>query len=160
MSDYGNRRPQYETKSDRDNEERVRSMLRRIYATSEIGKCPAGHAFDTTIRIDGKEGWIEIKTRPEIKPDKYPTYMISKTKWETGKVAIKEKLITTFMIAVHYPLYHQLLIYTYKPEDEGSNENGGEQIYEAMGGREDRNDPADKEPCIFIPIWMFEVQKI
>ena len=150
MNTYGNRRPQYETAKDRNSEERVRQMLRHLYPTSEIISHPTHHAYDSTISYGGREGWIEIKVRPNIGMNKYPTYMISETKWETGKAAIQEKIITTFMIVVYYPTYHQLIVYTYKPEHE-------EKIALEFAGRTDRNDPADKEPCIFIPIWMFEI---
>ncbi len=157
MNTYGNRRPRYETRTDRNSESRVRKMLCNLYPTSEITEHPKYHSFDSTIICKDREGWLEIKIRPDIGKNKYPTYMISETKWETGKAAVESKIITTFMIVVFYPTYHQLLVYTYKLEDEKIDEHGECRIYRAMGGRNDRNDKADQEPCIFIPIWMFEM---
>jgi hypothetical protein len=131
-------RPIYETSLDRAREQAVRDYLMQKYACAYTPSEKLA-PFDGYLRKpDGAlAAIIEIKTRKNNK-NKYPTYMLSANKWEVGR-RVADNLGVPFLLVVQFTdgVYVTKLKANYPI---------------SQGGRYDRNDARDVEPCIFIPM--------
>jgi len=134
-------RPIYETSADRARENVVRQYLESKYACLYTPAEPLS-PFDGVLKYpDGTVAAIvEIKTRKNTK-NKYPTYMLSAAKWESGR-KVAEDLGVPFLLIVRFTDG----VYVTKLKKEYPIN---------QGGRYDRNDAQDVEPCVFIPMTDF-----
>jgi hypothetical protein len=135
-------RPIYETVSDRQREDEVRQYLVETY------KCN----YKKTAILSGVDGYlydeddvpaavIEIKCRNNAH-DKYPTYMISASKWRNARLLAKDDNIP-FLLVVRFTDG----VYAVK---------GNTEYPTAKGGRYDRGDAKDVEECMYIPLEKFK----
>ena len=135
-------RPIYETAQDRQREDEVRQYLVETY------KC----GYEKTQTLASIDGYlkhpddrlaaiIEIKCRNNAH-DKYPTYMISATKWRNARAIAKDADIP-FLLVVRFTDG----IYAVR---------GNVDYPTAKGGRYDRGDAKDTEECMYIPLDKFK----
>ena len=135
-------RPIYETANDRQREDEVRQYLVEKY------KCN----YKKTAVLSGVDGYlyypddrlaavVEIKCRNNAH-DKYPTYMISASKWRNAQVLAKDDGIP-FILVVRFTDG----VYAIK---------GNKDHPTAKGGRYDRGDAQDVEECMYIPLEQFK----
>jgi len=133
------RRPVYETDHDRLEE---REVMKSLSSISRLGFAlmPRFYAYDATLLRNGECcAWVDAKRRYHPR-SKYDTYMLSckkvsdlrKEQWATNiqaLVAVKWDDYLGVISADRFVLLNDMV---------------------AMGGREDRDDPDDVEPCFFI----------
>jgi len=129
-------RPLYESSKDLSNELRVSAHLKDCW-NAEFVKLPMAYYVDWAV-VRGSEikAFAEFKRRHNPK-DQYPSFMISLNKWMNGKKMGRE-LGVPFLIIVEWDdgLYYcdtEAVARTY-----------------GFGGRSDRGDSQDQEPCVFI----------
>lgn len=136
-------RPQYETQDDLKNEEEA---IRRLEAVSgrKSFKLPRGYRIDFAM-CDGEEitSWIEVECI-ENPFKQYPTLAIGITKLMAG-LAFEQKTGLPFFLVVHWPDFLGYIRIKSLSE-----------FKILKGGRTDRNDSADVEPMVHIPIQMFK----
>lgn len=139
-------RKMYETKEDRKVEQAIINELSDAWKVF-YQKLPIKYKVDFAILNDRKEiiSWAEVKRR-EHKIGTYPTYMISLDKYLSG-MHLHKLTGLPFNLVVKFTdnLYHceiHLLSYA--------------QITISMGGRTDRSDEQDIEPCVFFDIDLFK----
>jgi hypothetical protein len=139
-------RPLYETQEDLNNES---SVVKRIasYTRSDLFKIPIKYGADyIAFRKEIVASFIEIKCRTCTK-ETYTTYMISLHKIMTA-LDYAEALNVPFVVFVRwsdcigYVEINRILVSLAEV---------------AMGTNDTRNDPNDKEPCLFIPITSFKI---
>lgn len=129
-------RPRYESETDRANERIVEDALRNLGI--EAHKLPVSYRLDWLLTKDGvARGFAELKARRCNMKD-YPSVMIS-----LSKVMAADQLTQTTGL----PCY---LILLYR--DALARVEFHEDFTVGMGGRTDRDDPADYEVCAFFPI--------
>jgi len=132
-------RVRYEQQRDLDNEARVVRLMAEHKI--EMRKLPISYRLDYAMFRDNKlRGFAEVKTRSH-KHDRYPTLMIS-----LGKVVAAQHLAdVTKTRSVLLVQYLDGIFWTdFKTPHEV-----------LMGGRTDRGDAADIEPCAHYPIEAF-----
>jgi len=135
-------RPRYESARDLANERRVAERL-KAQRNLDVQKMPISYRLDYALMRDGKVvGFAEIKSRRN-EMARYPTLMIS-----LGKVMAAFQLTA----ATKLPCY---LIAEFT--DCIAVVNFREQHELGIGGRIDRNDAADVEPCAYYPIARFAI---
>ena len=106
-------------------------------------KLPKGYRIDFAM-CDGEEitSWVEVECRKN--PFKqYPTLAIGITKLMAG-LAFEHKTGLPFFLVVHWPDFLGYIRIKSLSE-----------FKILKGGRTDRNDSADVEPMVYIPIQMF-----
>lgn len=129
-------RPRYETQEDRDNELSVVNALQLSGFT--LYKLPISYRLDYIMFRDGKLlGFVEIKTRKH-KHDKYPSLMIA-----LSKVMAAKQLATATQTK-------SVLMVKYDDGIFGINFQMPHVV--SVGGRSDRSDNSDIEPCAFYDI--------
>lgn len=135
-------RPIYETAQDKQREDAVRHYLVTEYK-SHYTKTPDLYAVDGLWYDPDNvlSAVVEIKTRKNDH-DKYPTYMLSASKWRKGLDIAKEYGVP-FMLVVQFTdgIYGVRLKKDYEIK---------------VGGRFDRGDAKDVEECIYIPLTDFK----
>jgi hypothetical protein len=135
-------RPAYETASDQRNETEVISLVCRIWRCL-ARKAPKFYQNDYfLVRGDDVVAVVEIKCR-ENAHDKYSTYMLSAHKWMHG-VAWEGSLKVPFLLVVQFTDG----LYYCRPKEC--------KRLVRIGGRVDRNDRADIEPVVHIPMDEFK----
>lgn len=130
-------RPLYETAVDRSREERL-----ALWYANEIGlqarRCPSKYPCDWAMQ--NKESVIEQLVEVKIRGESYKEYMISLS-----------KVSTIVSYAAYADAKPMLVVYWMDTLEIGyvdlirCNRRAG------FGGRSDRDDPDDIEPCVFIP---------
>lgn len=134
-------RPIYETDQDRGREREVHDYLEQKL---NCVFCPA----DRLANVDGflcdmdgtVSAVVEIKTRRNPK-NKYPTYMLSATKWRNG-LEVGKIYKVPFVLVVKFTDG----VFAIAPSSNYKT---------SVGGRYDRGDARDAEECIYIPINKF-----
>lgn len=133
-------RPLYESAKDLANELQVSSAL-AIKWDCNFFKMPMSYHVDWMIMKDKPKAFAELKCRNN-QIGRYPTFLLSLSKWMKGKDLAKEVGIP-FLIIVRWTdgvFYH---------------EAGSSEVTYGVGGRRDREDAADVEPVVLIPIEKF-----
>jgi len=133
-------REQYETQADLSNEQEVADVLSDAWKI-DLHKLPISYRLDFFVTKEGKgKAVVEVKSRNNTH-DKYPTLMLSLSKWNHGiDFALCNKL--AFVIAAKYT--DGVFYYKYSDKDEFSIEWGGRTVH--------TRDSADIEPVVHIPI--------
>lgn len=136
-------RPQYETQDDLRNEENAIRRLEQVSGRKSF-KLPKSYRIDFAM-CDGEEitSWIEVKCRKNPFRQ-YPTLAIGITKLMAG-IAFEQKTGLPFFLVVHWPDFLGYIRIKDMTE-----------FKILKGGRTDRNDSADVEPMVHIPIQMFK----
>ena len=136
-------RPQYETHDDLKNEQESIKILELVSGRKSF-KLPKSYRIDFAM-CDGEEitSWIEVKCRKN-KFRQYPTLAISITKLMAG-LAFEQKTGLPFFLVVHWPDFLGYIRIQSLSD-----------FKILKGGRTDRNDNADIEPMVHIPIEMFK----
>jgi hypothetical protein len=129
-----NTRPTYETQANIDAELSVMDVFAAAWQC-QFHKTPRFYGFDYTItRDDHVRAFVEIKVRKKH----YPTLLLSLHKWQAG-MALSRDTGLPFILIASTP--QGLFWSEVKP--------GPMQI--VVGGRNDRGDSQDKEPCVLLP---------
>jgi hypothetical protein len=135
-------RPIYETASDRQREDEVRQYLVETYKSKYVKSGSLAIVDGYLYYPDDKlAAVVEIKCRNNAH-DKYPTYMISATKWRNARMLASDHGVT-FLLVVRFTDG----IYAVK---------GNTEYPTAKGGRYDRGDAKDVEECMYIPLEKFK----
>lgn len=133
-------RPLYENDHSIAAENEIRLIIEKKFAMKLV-KLPMSYHVDFFATKDGKGvGWIEIKDRPKFD---YDTYMIS-----AMKAVYAHQLAAATGLPVSLIVRLNGVLFSYKffaPEWELG-----------VGGRTDRGDKMDVEPCVFIPLEKFK----
>lgn len=136
-------RPIYENAETLSTEERLIKLIADA-SNSKAVKLGMKYKMDYAMTRNGCiEGWVELKKR-SFDSDKYDEYMLSLDKYmiakklseDTGKpctlvVEFNDKIFLADLSKIEFRL--------------------------GMGGRKDRGDPEDYEPCCWIPIDQFKL---
>lgn len=135
-------RPTYETQEDRERQTSTIAVIERRWncvATALKAMSPIDYAL-----CRGREirAWAEVKVRTNP-AGKYPDYMLSLHKWQDGIrqsefTGLPFFLVVGFTDGVRFVRGYKDL-----------------QVKYAIGGRTDRNDPADIEPVVLIDMRHF-----
>jgi hypothetical protein len=134
-------RPVYETKQDLENEKAVAMCLSEKW-NCNVEKTKKFYPCDYSgIRRGNVVSFLEIKCRPQLDHDDRDSYMTGALKI-CSCLSIAERLKRPFILVVSF---NDGIYYTNTfPTD-----------FIIMGGRRDRNDPDDIEPCMLIPMTNF-----
>jgi hypothetical protein len=139
-------RPEYENSENRKQERRATEAFRLQRwpdNVTSIVKLPRKSSLDfAAVRSGEVIGIGEIKVRTNDHT-KYDTYMISMDKWHVGCSLSSHLQLPVWLIVQ----FTDKLMYVPMAFQEG--------ITYAMGGRDDRGDPADQEPVVLIPMGLF-----
>lgn len=132
----------YETEDDRQRQNRIATYIAQKWDCTYI-RSPDLHFVDGKIlnKLGKIAAFVEIKFRYNAS-NKYPTYMLSATKWHNGIELAKSKGVP-LMLVVEFTDG----VFAAKLKDNYPM---------AKGGRTDRNDAKDIEDCIFIPMQEFK----
>ena len=142
-------RPMYETSGDRQNEKKVVEFLQERW-NCEADKLKIACEIDYSLTRDGKIiGVMEIKCRKyDYKTlDGWNGLILSAHKWQAAKRWGKTHEIA-FVLALG--LLDGIYVLSV-----GANEKWP-LLQLITGGRRDRNDPQDIEPCVLIPMKLFK----
>lgn len=135
-------RTMYESDIDRFYETMVIDFLREKRDVN-LYKMPMSYRLDCVAFRDGKcVGFAEIKRRKNNFRT-YPTYMIALSK----AIAAQQLTDTTGLPCFLFVVFEDYLASL----DFGSHYEIG------LGGRRDRNDPSDQEPCAYYPMDAFAI---
>lgn len=135
-------RPQYESQADVSREASVAEILASSWKCG-ISKLPRLYSCDYAAMRSGEiSAWVEIKCRNAS----YPTYIISLHKWMKG-IELSEATGLPFLLVVSWPVNG-------KREVMFLNVKRGP-VKVIIGGRKDRNDAADQEPMVEVPLSEF-----
>lgn len=131
-------RPVYESSNDICREAGVAEILSSSWRCA-IHKLPRLYSCDfAAMREKAIHAWLEIKVRNAS----YSTYLISLHKWMKG-VELAEVSGKPFFLVVSWPVNGKQVVMYYPVTRE--------KVRVVIGGRRDRNDPADIEPMVEIP---------
>lgn len=136
-------RPTYESEADRVNESNVAGFVSSRWKCA-LKKLPKAYHLDYAIVRDGAiSAWAEVKVRN----DSYTLYRLALQKWLKAIELVKATGKKSFLI-VSWPVNGEriLMYYEISPLDS---------LQIIMAGRTDRNDPADIEPHVVIPVEKF-----
>ena len=134
-------RPTYERQADRERQAEAIAVIERAWGCS-AAPTKAFYPFDYALKRRSIVAWAEVKCRTN-EHSRYPTYMLSLHKWKDG-LHYESTTGLPFLIVVSFTdgvFYHQ--------------PSKGSPSFD-IGGRQDRGDAADMEPCVFIPIQQFK----
>lgn len=146
-------RPHYETQASLVEERRIAVKVVRLLRA--VGaKLPVNDAIDNVVldRDGAIRGWLECKGRNKYSSDemeKMGGVMLSFRKWLSAKQLIGGTFATKFWFAVALSDADYML--TVEP---GSPLWGNQAVW--WRGRYDRQDPADMEACVLLPMHLFE----
>lgn len=140
-------RPRYETDTDRENQKRGIAAFIGNWPFFAVKLSPPMYSLSFALHENNKTralaAWVQYKRRHHAR-GLYPSFMMSKRKWEEGgKLALQSG--KPFMIVVEWD---DGVFYVRQDEIAGAVSFGD-------GGRRDRGDPKDIEPCVFIPVSLF-----
>lgn len=140
-------REKYETAIDLKNEKAAITAL-EMASRRQACKLPISYRIDFAMTNEAHEitSWVEVKCRKNPR-DKYPTFAIGITKLMAG-IAFEDKTGKPFFLVVHWS---DFLGYVRVSSLKGYKIRSG--------GRTDRNDPADEEPMVHIPVGEFKELK-
>ena len=141
-------RPTYETRENRKAEQAVvRKVVRTWWPDGDVNaiRLPVKSSLDVGF-ARGKDliGFGEVKVRSHDH-GQYPTLLLSMEKWNVA-VGIAKNIRVPVCLLVQFS---DILMWA--PMEYNSD------ITVGMGGREDRADPEDVEPVVFIPMDLFKV---
>ena len=126
--------------------ESVFSEFAKQKLNCELSKCPRSYMLDfAAVRGQKVVAFIEFKRRTN-NHDLYPTYMIAARKRMQAKAIRDSSKLPVYL----YVQWNDVLGYTNLATCEANWQ---------MGGRKDRNDPADQEPVIHIQLSEFKIFK-
>ena len=132
----------YENETTLATEEEVAGKITKAYGIVPI-KLPRSYRLDWAFTQDDNiVAWGELKYRSH-NFNKYPDLFISLSKYMAG-CELKQRTELPFYIMAHFTNG----LYAWKHDY-------GEELRITMGGRFDRDDPADREPVIHIPNGLF-----
>lgn len=143
-----NNRPIYETPADVAREDAVAAKLSAKWDIRVVKLKPL-YPFDRAfVNVEGDlTALLEIKCRT-TPMGQYPDYLLSLDKYqkaityETAGLPVYLAVQWTDVLGWHKINHKQLDSYSFR-----------------LGGRTDRDDAQDVEPCVFIPTWMFTIIK-
>ena len=138
-------RPMYESKENLSNEQEVKQAIEDMFHV-ELNKLPISYRMDFMAFRDGKpSSVVEVKCRKTASSTTYPWFMVALCKWNAGiDYTIKNNL--GFFLVGKY--LDGIFYYKYNSTDKVD--------IKWFNGRKDRNDPDDKEPCVYIPMELFK----
>jgi hypothetical protein len=141
-------RPIYETEKDRQAEMEIAQEFVRAKWDCDIFKNPIQYRVDFALLKPGNVvfAWAEIKTRPKYRKGDFSTYLLSLEKVIRGKELARETGKPAFLIVQWTDALGWMDFEDIRPD---------EWVIE-IGGRSDRGDPQDQEPCLMIPIRFFK----
>ena len=130
-------RPKYETVRDLQHEEKAMLEVAKVF-NCIARKLPVSYGFDYSLSRDGQVlAAVEFKKRTK----KYPTLLLSLLKIKTANalrdVGLRPLLVVEWPDGIYFHEFRKNYDISY-------------------GGRTDRGDSADIEPCVFIPIDEFQ----
>jgi hypothetical protein len=136
-------RPTYESPADLENEEAVVKAIYKGLGCDGYHKTPKFSAIDfALLRGAVVTYFVEVKCRKN-KRDRYKEFMLSLAKYDA--LLLSRKLNqTTSLLVVRWLDCIGLL--TIPPPT----------LWIGIGGRNDRNDPDDMEPVVYIPTYHFQ----
>ena len=139
-------RKMYETEADLENEADIAERISHTFKVA-LDKMPISYGLDFFVtKADKAIGVMEVKKR-SIAHDAYPTYMISLLKWNKG-LQFHHFNHLRFSIAVMFT--DGLYRYVFRDEDL-------DKIYYEFSGRtKTTRDSADLEPCVRIPMDLWQ----
>jgi len=137
------KRPLYESKRDIAAEAAVAKKCGEYFVATMV-KMPSLCSFDWLAVKGEAKAIIEIKCRTNASGE-YPTYLLSKKKFDEN-LSLADKMKLKFMLVVKFTDRVMWISV--------SNERGEAQL--GVGGREDRNDPADIEDCVYFNMGLFK----
>jgi len=140
-------RPIYETEKDRQAEMEIAHEFVRAKWNCEVLKNPIQYRVDFALLRPPLLvfAWAEIKTRGHAKGH-FPTFLLSLEKVIRAKELARETGKPAFLI-VKWTDHVGWMDFQEIRADEWPIE---------IGGRSDRGDPQDLEPCVMIPIRFFK----
>lgn len=134
-------RPIYQTPEQRTRE-RWFGALTACKWGCEFEQMPDLNSYDLKLfRKNQLMALLEIKTR-DFPSKKYPTFIVSSSKWNTIKKAGIELGVPVFLVVA----YHDVFVFIKVDFDPDTH----------MGGRYDRGDAADEELMVRIPLKSFK----
>jgi len=138
-------RPIYENEFDLSNEEIVKQAIEKTGVV--LHKLPMSYRMDyMAFRDDKPSSVIEVKSRKKgTSSTTFPWFMVSLLKWHAG-IDYVHKSGIPFILAGKYD--DGIFFYKYSPDDNVD--------IKWFGGRKDRQDTADQEPCVYIPMTLFK----
>jgi len=139
-------RPIYETEKDRKMEQAIINELSDAWKIF-YQKLPIKHRLDFAL-LDDKRGvtaWAEVKRR-DNDSNTYETYMLSLDKYMSGMKLFKLTGLPFYMVVKFSDglYYCEVSLLSYA------------QLHIAFGGRTDRADLQDVEPCIYFDSNLFK----
>ena len=135
-------RPIYETQETLSAEERLIGFIAKISKSKPI-KLGMKYKIDYAMtRMGCIDGWVELKKR-SFDSNKYDEYMLSLDKYITAKNLTRD---TGKPCSLVVEFNNEILI----------TDLGAIEFRLGMGGRKDRGDPEDYEPCCWIPLSQFK----
>jgi hypothetical protein len=136
-------RPEYETPADRARELEVASGVARAWGL-EARQLPRRYPVDFALLEFGRvAAFLEVKVRPGVRSDTYPTLLLSSAKWAGGMGLARDFGIPVFVVARWDDRTGVLLV------------DPSSRLPLTFGGRRDRADWQDEEPCVFLPVRAF-----
>lgn len=137
-------RPIYESQETLAKETAAKQIVESAWSCSLL-KLPRRYEIDFLAdRDDQAVAFVELKCRTNPK-DQYADYMLSLGKWLAG-LNLTRCTGLPFLLVVQWTD-----CLGYLTQEESSRYKIG------TGGRYDRNDPQDIEPCIYIPVNEFKL---
>lgn len=135
-------RKMYETSEDIAREEEVKALLEQRWQAT-LHKLPISYNFDYLVERNGdSSAWVEIKVRTNPM-NQYDTMMVSLHKLLAGQHLTKSTGLPSFLVVK----------WTDKVGFVNINDCASTL---KMGGRADRNDSQDRDPCLYIAIDQFQ----
>lgn len=139
MSDYPKWRPRNETPEDLRHEAEVAGILESKYGISVHKLSETQYCFDWALHKDDELlAFAEFKQRKT----KYDTLLLSAAKWESG-IRYSERFKKPFVLFVRWPDG----LYSFKLHDDF--------VPEVKLGGNARGQNGDIEPCVHIPVGLF-----
>ena len=135
----------YESKEDLAKEEKVKALLEKKWQAI-LHKLPISYNYDYLVERNGhSSAWVEVKVRTNPMKQ-YDTMMVSLHKLLAGKHLTDTTGLPCFLVV------------------QWTDATGFVNINECastlkMGGRADRNDSQDRDPCLYIDIDQFQELK-
>jgi hypothetical protein len=139
-------RPIYETPADQSREEQVRVWLERHCRCTAVKLKPL-YQFDHALVQDGEiQGFAEIKCRT-FPSTQYRSYLISGDKMVKALAWRELAGVPCYLVVAWTDAIGMFLI------------EPGQDYTVKLGGRKDRKDPQDLEPCFYIPLGWFKIYR-
>lgn len=138
-------RTMHESKENLSNEQEVKQAIEGTFHV-KLNKLPISYRMDFMAFRDNKPtSVIEVKCRKKASSTTYPCFMLALGKWNSGIDYTIKNNIRFFLVGKYLD---GIFYYKYKPTDKVD--------IKWFNGRSDRDDPDDKEPCVYIPMELFK----